>query len=212
MVSSGKDPLGRLEGAARGVRADGPTSRVATVPNAISLVRILCTPVFVWLLIHRGHEIWGLALMAGVLATDWVDGYVARRMGQVSEVGKILDPVADRLALGAGLVALVVRGIFPLWAALLILIRDGLVLGVTGWGLALGRPRIDVRFLGKAATFTLMVAVPLVAWGNLDLAAAGAARATGWAGFGVGCVEYYAVLFGYAADLRKSGGVQPKSA
>ena len=62
------------------------------------------------------------------MATDWVDGYVARRTGQVSELGKVLDPVADRLAIAAGLIALVVRGVFPLWAALLILVRDVAVL------------------------------------------------------------------------------------
>ena len=94
----------------------------------------------------------GMLLFAGVAATDWVDGYVARRTNQVSELGKILDPVADRLAVGAGLIALMVRGALPLWAGLAVLVRDVAVL-VVGAALLAGRGiRIDVRFLGKSAT------------------------------------------------------------
>ena len=100
------------------------------------------------------------------MATDWVDGYIARRTGSVSNVGKILDPLADRLAIAAGLIALVVRGAFPLWAALLILVRDAIVL-VAGVIVALRwRVRIDVRWIGKAATFGLMCAVPLISSSN----------------------------------------------
>src|SRR5438128_11846186 len=83
----------------------GPSSldRIATVPNLLSAIRILLIPVFVLLLLRHGTEGAGLVLLALVVATDWVDGQIARRTGQVSNLGKILDPVADRLALAAAL-------------------------------------------------------------------------------------------------------------
>ena len=116
----------------------------------------------------------------------------------MSELGKILDPVADRLAIAAGLIALVVRDVFPLWAALLILVRD-----VASWSWA-GRAarrhvRVEVRFIGKVATFSLMVAIPVIAWGNLGLPLGGAALAVGWISYAVGIVEYYVAAGVYAA-------------
>src|SRR4029078_5724016 len=91
-------------------RDPGSGDRVVTVPNAISLVRILLIPVFVRLIVDHDTNTAGLVVLDLVVATDWVDGTIARRTGQVSEVGKILDPVADRLALAAGIVALAMRG------------------------------------------------------------------------------------------------------
>src|SRR5438309_8584531 len=108
------------------------TDRVATVPNALSFLRILLIPVFVALILRHGDEEAGLILLAGVVATDWVDGYIARHTNQVSKVGQILDPVADRLAILAALAALLARGAFPLWAALLVIVRDGLILASGG--------------------------------------------------------------------------------
>jgi cardiolipin synthase len=160
------------------------SSAIVTVPNLLSFARILLIPVFVGLIVHRGTEMVGMLLFAGVAATDWVDGYVARRTNQVSELGKILDPVADRLAVGAGLVAVMARGALPLWAGLAVLVRDGAVL-VAGAAMLAGRGvRIDVRFLGKSATAILMVAITWIAWGNFDLPLAAAARAAAGPGSG----------------------------
>ena len=177
------------------------TRRVLTVPNVLSFARILLIPVFVLLLLHHGTELSGLLLLGFVVSTDWVDGVVARRTGQVTELGKWLDPIADRAAIAAALVTLVVREAFPLWAALLILVRDGLVL-MAGMVLLARRRRIDVRFIGKVATFSLMFGVPAVAWGNFGLPLAAAARALGWIAFGIGIVEYYVAAVLYAFDLR----------
>ncbi len=180
------------------------STRVLTVPNVLSLVRIGLIPAFVWLIVREGTEAAGLLLFGGVVATDWIDGYVARRTRQVSELGKLLDPVADRLAIGAALVALVVRGSFPLWAALPVLIRDGAIL-VAGLALLLTRGgRIEVRYVGKVATFALMVGIPLVAWGNLDLAFPAAARTVGWTFFAVGIAEYAVATWLYVGDLRRA--------
>jgi cardiolipin synthase len=177
---------------------------VLTVPNILSAIRIACIPLFAALILKEETTYTGLVLFAVVLATDWVDGYVARRTGQISELGKILDPVADRLAIACGIVALVVRGAFPLWAAALIVGRD--LVALVGGAIALaGRGvRVPVRPLGKIATFSLMLAIGGVSWGNLDFAPAAAASVMGWTCFAVGIVEYYAVAFLYAGDLRRA--------
>jgi len=186
-------------------RDDASSSRaIATVPNAISALRILLIPVFVWLILGEGTTGAGIAVFACVAATDWVDGTIARRTGRVSELGKILDPVADRLAIAAGLVALVVAGSFPLWAALLILVRDAAILVVGAIVLAVRRVRIDVRFLGKVATFGLMIAIPSIAWGREDLPFGRAATAIGWIAFAVSIAGYYVATALYAGDLRKA--------
>ena len=177
------------------------TRRVLTVPNFLSLFRIVLIPVFVLLLLHHGTELAGLLLVGVVVSTDWVDGLIARRTGQVTDVGKWLDPVADRAAIAAALVTLVVRGAFPLWAALLILVRDGMVI-LAGVLVLFRGQRIDVRFIGKVATFSLMFGVPAVAWGNFGLPLAATARALGWIAFGIGIVEYYIAACLYAFDLR----------
>src|SRR5207248_1198757 len=134
-------------GAPHEVDQPAASSAILTVPNLLSFLRILLTPVFVALLLHHGSELAGLLLVGAVMSTDWVDGYIARRTNSVSELGKLLDPVSDRLAIAAALVALLIRHAVPLWAALLILVRDAAVFLV---GVALlgtrGR-RLDVRYI-----------------------------------------------------------------
>jgi cardiolipin synthase (CMP-forming) len=183
---------------------DRASSAIVTVPNLLSFLRILLIPVFVGLIVHRPTTTEGLILFAAVVATDWVDGWVARRTGQVSELGKILDPTADRLAIAAGLIALVVRGVFPLWAASLILVRDAAILIVGAWVLAGTRIRLEVRFVGKVATFTLMMAIPWIAWGNLGLPLAEAALVAGWTTFVIGIVESYVAAGAYLGDIRRA--------
>ncbi|MEW6059967.1 MAG: CDP-alcohol phosphatidyltransferase family protein [Actinomycetota bacterium] len=182
------------------------SSAILTLPNAISFGRVLLIPVFVGLILHRGTELAGLLLFGAVASTDWVDGAIARRTGRITKLGEVLDPTADRLALGAGLIALVVRGVFPLWAALLVLVRDAAVL-IAGAALMVSRRAcIEVRFVGKSATFGLMTAIPLVAWGNLGFAFGHAALALGWTFFGVAIIEYYVAAALYVGDLRRALG------
>src|SRR5213594_2146691 len=183
--------------------SNGASSAIATVPNALSAARILLIPAFVWLIVDRDTTFTGLLLFCAVVSTDWLDGFVARRTGQVTEVGKVLDPTADRLAVAADLVALVVRGAFPLWAALLILVRDVPIL-LAGVMLLTRRIRIEVRFIGKVATFSLVAAIALIAWGNLGYPFPAAARAVGWCTYAVAIVEYYVAAALYAEDLRRA--------
>jgi cardiolipin synthase len=180
-----------------------------TVPNLISFVRIASIPLFVALIVDPDTTKAGLILFGVIAATDWVDGALARATGQVSELGKVLDPVADRLAIAAGLIALVIRGAFPLWAALLILVRDVAI--VTAGLVLLWRKgaRIEVRYLGKVATFGLMTAIGFISWGSLGYAFAPAALACGWAFYTVAIVEYYVATVMYIGDLRSAWAAAP---
>src|SRR5918992_5638131 len=169
---AGSDPAGPTIGRAEVTRTAPSSDRILTIPNAISFLRIALVPVFVWLIVDRDTTAVGFTVFAFVLATDWVDGVVARATGQVSEVGKVLDPLADRIAIAAGLIALIARDAFPLWAALPILVRDAIVL-VAGIGLlARTKTRVEVRYVGKVATFALMAAIGAIAWGKLGYALA----------------------------------------
>jgi cardiolipin synthase (CMP-forming) len=178
------------------------SSAIVTVPNILSAARIALIPVFCWLSANERTRLWGIALFAVVVSTDWVDGYIARRTGQVTELGRILDPVADRLAIAAGLVTFAVTGIFPLWAAVLILIRDVVVL--FGGAVLMWRKdvRIEVRWIGKIATFSLMIAITWIAWGDAEGPLGDALLVGGWLAYVVGIVEYYLAAGLYAIDAR----------
>ena len=148
--------------------------RPFTVPNLITLVRLGCIPLFLWVLFSKDDR-WGAALLLGALgATDWVDGFIARRFDQVSELGKILDPTADRLMLLVGVFAIMVDGSVPIWVGVIALVREGLVAVVAVALAALGAHRIDVTWWGKTGTFMMMFAFPFFLAANSDIAVAGA--------------------------------------
>jgi cardiolipin synthase (CMP-forming) len=172
----------------------GPSQRVSTAiltaPNAVTLVRLLLMPACAYLL-ATGVYGWGLVLTALVGSTDWVDGWLARRTGQVSRLGQLLDPLADRLLIASVAIALVVRGVVPWQAAVLLVARDLVLL--CGWPI-LKRRGIEppeVIVLGKAATLVLLIALPVLTLGATDLAVADAARLLGLAGLWAGVVMYY---------------------
>ncbi len=146
--------------------------RILTVPNVISVVRLLCVPLFLWLLFHEPIHRAAAAYLLGALgATDFVDGYIARHFNQVSTLGKVLDPLADRLLLGVGVIAILVDGAVPAWIAWITIVRVvGVSLGVIVLA-ALGAKRIDVQWAGKAGTLALMFAFPMFLGGHApDLA------------------------------------------
>lgn len=149
--------------------AEGPSAvsaedRILTVPNLVTVIRLACLPLFVWLLLGIGNR-WGAGLLLGVLgATDWVDGWIARRWNQVSNVGKVLDPVADRLLFLVTIVAIVIDDAAPLWLCVAVLAREVVISLATLVLAALGARRIDVTWYGKAGTFALMFAFPAFLW------------------------------------------------
>lgn len=140
--------------------AERGEDRILTVPNVISVIRLLMIPVFVYLLFGRHSRAQAAGLLAGLGATDWVDGYIARHFNQTSTLGKILDPTADRLLLLVGVGAIVIDGALPPVVAVLVLFREGAVaIAALSLG-AMGARRIDVTWFGKAGTFGLMFAIP----------------------------------------------------
>lgn len=178
--------------------------RIVTVPNAISAVRIAAIPIYALMILDPDTTFPGLILFGLVCATDWVDGYIARRTGQVTELGKILDPVADRLAIASGLVALVVRGAFPVWAASSIVVRDLLMLIVGAAVFARRGIRIDVRWIGKRATFLIMLSIGGISWAALDYPLGTALGVFGWLCFVPGIVGAYVASGLYVGDLKRA--------
>lgn len=161
---------------------------VATIPNLLSLVRLLCVPLFLWLLWSADRPIAAGWLLAALGATDWVDGYIARHFDQGSELGKILDPTADRALLIAGAVALLVDNVSTAVniVVVVVLVREVLIGAVTV-GLALaGARRIDVIWAGKAGTLAIMFALPLfIVTGHSEGFWYWFSTVTGW-GFAIG--------------------------
>ncbi len=179
-----------------------PGLGVWTVPNLITLIRLLCIPLFLWLLFGRDDVVAAALLLGGLGATDWVDGFLARRYGWVSELGKVLDPTADRLLFVVGVGGIIVAGAAPLWFAWLVVIREALFGGTVAVLTMLGMKRFDVTFLGKAATLCLMFAMPAFMLGSSDLASAPLFQLIGW-GFGLpGLVLSYYTAIRYIPTLR----------
>jgi cardiolipin synthase len=160
--------------------APADESRILTLPNLITLIRLSCLPLFLWLLFGAEDRAAAAWLLAALGATDWVDGYLARHMHQVSDVGKILDPVADRLLFFVGGGAILIDGAVPTWFAVTVLVRELLVGGATLALAALGARRIDVTWFGKAGTFFLMMAFPLFLGAESDISWADTAEVLAW--------------------------------
>ncbi len=155
--------------------------RILTVPNVISLLRLACIPIFLWLLFGQDERLWAAVLWGVVGATDWVDGWWARKFDVVSEFGKLIDPVTDRAVLIVGIFAVGIDGSVPWWLVIVTLVREVLV-AIAGVVLgALGARRIDVTWWGKCATFGLYFAFPLLLAGASDAGIADWFRWAGWA-------------------------------
>jgi cardiolipin synthase len=155
--------------------------RILTVPNVITLIRLACLPVFVWLLFAQDNEYAAAWLLGALGATDWVDGFIARRYRQISTLGKVLDPVADRLLLFVGIISILIEGSVPIVVATLVLLREALISLATIGLAALGARRIDVTWFGKAGTFCNLFAFPFfLAGGDEQLGWRDTATTLGW--------------------------------
>jgi cardiolipin synthase len=183
---------------------DDPPDRILTVPNAISVVRLCCVPIFLWLLFGQDDRHAAAWLLAVLGATDWVDGYIARRWNQVSTVGKVLDPTADRLLLGVGVVAILVDGSVPVVIGALTIAREVTVALAVLLLAALGARRIDVTWSGKAGTFGQMVAFPLFLVSHADVGWAGGARVAAWVTIVPALLLSYKALLEYVPLARQA--------
>ena len=154
---------------------------VLTVPNLLSFSRLLGVPLFLWLLLGPHADGWALAILMISGITDWADGVLARKLNQMSRLGALLDPAVDRLYILATLVGLVLRHVIPLWLAVLLIGRD-LVLACTLPALRRrGLTGLPVHYLGKAATFNLLYAFPLLLIGSQPGALGAVAKPIAWA-------------------------------
>ena len=174
------------------------TDRVWTLPNVLSMLRLVGVPVFFWLVVAARMDLLAVGLLCIAGFTDWLDGFLARRWKQTSRVGQMLDPVADRLYILAIVIALAIRDIVPWWLLVVLAGRDLLLLAQVPLLQRRGYTSLPVHFIGKAATFCLLYAFPLV------LVGAGATdgwrvvcRIAGWAfaGWGTGLYWWAGLLY-----------------
>jgi cardiolipin synthase len=180
-------------------QSSASSARVWTIPNLLSLLRLAGVPVFLWLVLGPEEDGWALAVLLASGVTDWLDGYLARRLDQYSVVGEILDPVADRLYILAVVVALGLREIIPWWVAVALPLRDLLLWILVPILRTRGYSSLPVHFLGKAATFNLLYAFPLLLLGDGTGTVAVLANVFGWAFavWGIGLYWWAGILYAY---------------
>jgi cardiolipin synthase len=180
----------------------GTTDRVLTLPNVLSVLRLVGVPVFLWAILAEHDAVALVTLMlSGV--TDYLDGKIARHYGLVSRLGELLDPLADRLYIATTLLGLAWRDVIPWWLVGALVARELLMAGVLAWVRRHGQLGLPVHFVGKAATFTLLYAFPLLLLGDGDGTFATLAQPFGWALalWGIGLYWWAGVL--YAWQVRK---------
>ncbi|GAB2856032.1 CDP-alcohol phosphatidyltransferase family protein [Myroides odoratimimus subsp. xuanwuensis] len=172
-------------------------SRVWTIPNLLSMARLAGVPLFLWLVLGPEADGWALGLLMLSGVTDWADGYLARRWDQRTTLGQILDPVADRLYILAVIIGLALREIIPWWVAVVLPLRDLMLWGLVPFLRTRGYSALPVHFLGKAATFNLLYAFPLLLLGDGDGVVASLAQVFGWAFafWGIGLYWWAGLLY-----------------
>lgn len=178
-------------------------NRVFTIPNLLSFLRLLGVPLFLWLILVQEEDLWALAVLAFSGITDYLDGKIARRWNQASRIGEVLDPLADRLYIISTVVAFMLREIIPVWFAVLLLSRDVFLLALVPFLRRRGLVRLPVHFLGKAATFCLLYAFPLLLLGIGDGTLPMLAQVFGWAFAVWGVALYWWAGILYAEQARR---------
>ncbi len=155
--------------------------RIWTVPNAVSLLRLLGIPLFLWLLLVQEQDIPAFFVLVVAGASDWVDGFLARLLNQRSRVGELLDPLADRLYIAATLIGLALRGFIPWWLVAAIAARDVMLLLLIPRIRRLGKAALPVTYVGKGATFALLWGFPLFLLSGIPYPLGSVAEASAWA-------------------------------
>jgi cardiolipin synthase len=174
-------------------------TRVWTIPNALSAARLAGVPLFLWLVLGPEEDGWALVVLAVSGATDYADGWLARKLNQTTKIGAILDPVADRFFILAVVIGLGYRDIIPWWLAVILPLRDVFLFSLVPFLRTRGYSSLPVHFLGKAATASLLYAFPLLLLGDGDGLVARLAQVFGWAFavWGVGLYWWAGVLYAW---------------
>ena len=177
----------------------GQPTRVLTIPNLLSILRLCLLPVFLWLVLVPEADGTAVAVLMFMGISDYLDGYLARRLNQASKLGAILDPIADRLYILATVIGLGVREIIPLWLAVVLPARDLFLWALVPFLRTRGYSALPVHFLGKAATAALLYAFPLLLLGEGPTTADLIARVLGWAFaiWGVGMYWWAGLLYAW---------------
>ncbi len=184
--------------------AEPGVDRVLTIPNLITLVRLLCIPVYIWLLFGTSRQSAAAVLLAVLGATDWVDGFVARRYHQVSTIGKVLDPAVDRVLVGTAVITIMIHGAVPIWFGVATIAREVVVTAMVLTLASLGAKRIDVLWVGKAGTFALMFAYPAFLLGHGTAGWQEPIRVIAWVTGILGLVLAWVAAFSYVAPARRA--------
>lgn len=178
-----------------------PPDRVLTVPNALSAIRLVLIPVFVYVLLFAHANGWAVAILMFSGASDWADGKIARLLDQSSRLGVLLDPAVDRLYMVTVPIVLALGGIVPWWFVVTLLARDGLLATTLPLLRSRGLSALPVTYLGKAATFALMSGFPLILLGTGGAAWSRVLRACGWGFLGWGLYAYLWAFVLYAVQM-----------
>jgi cardiolipin synthase len=178
------------------------SQELRSVPNLLSLLRLLLVPVFLWLLL-ADYIVWALVVLAAAGASDWLDGVIARKFNQITELGKVLDPAADRLYIFATLIGLTINGNIPLWLAVVIIARDVMLLLVYPMLASHGYGPLPVHFIGKAGTFALLYALPLLLMADIWPQANFVVLPLAWAFAYWGIAMYWIAGFIYVKQVKK---------
>jgi cardiolipin synthase len=177
-----------------------------TIPNALSGLRLLGVPVFFWLIVGPQSDGLALAILIASSFTDWLDGYLARRLNQFSRLGELLDPLADRLYVVAALAALYIRDLLPIWVVVLLILRDVLMSMLLLYLKRLRITGVPVHFVGKAATMNLLYALPLILLGTFSGLVGQLAHVFGWAFLIWGITMYWyagALYYRQVFEMRR---------
>ena len=181
--------------------------RVVTIPNLLTVVRFMGVPLFIWLVLAQ-KEYWaGVVVLAVMAGTDWIDGYIARRFDQASKLGRVLDPIADRLALLAVAFTLVIAGVVP-WLSLAALVIPDAVLLVLTLSLFHGHPDLPVSVVGKVRTGLLLLGTPLLLLSRLDTGMSATLLTAAWVVLGLGLVGHWIAAYNYFWAMLRKGREQ----
>jgi cardiolipin synthase len=177
---------------------------VFTIPNVLTVVRFLGVPLFIWLVLGPREYGYAALVLAIMASTDWVDGYIARRFNQMSRLGRIMDPIADRLALIAVAVTLAVAGVVAWWYLTALLVPDAILLAVSLYYFH-SHPDLPVSRIGKIRTGLLLVGTPLLVLSKLAIPASESYAVVAWIFLGLGLLGHWIAGYNYFRAIIRKG-------
>ena len=186
---------------------DQVSAQILTIPNVLSMARLVLIPVFIWVALVPEADGWAFAILAISSVTDWLDGVIARRFSMISRVGQLLDPIADRLFVVSTILVLAIRDIVPWWLVVVLVMRD-VVMGLIQLAVhRRGIPPLPVHYVGKAATLCLLYGMPILFLTTGDDVLSDVATPLAWAFiiWGTGIYWWSAVLYAEQASAVMHG-------